>query len=545
MATAYHLAVAPARHKRKGIPMRSPCRRDMLESPGVVFRFPDKISALGSTIPATASTPELNQSIIDATDASTAVVPGLNILPSSAGLPSGLGAKTAAAVIAAAAAVSATGSVTAITTTTAGTTTDADAATTPAAAATAATTTTAETSNTAGESKSDLAVSSVSSTPVLKPSSAVPIHRSASNVLHYPELLSDLRDRLIQVHQNSHLNNHSSSGVDSDGNGATGRSTADGPSSAKRARTKRTGRGPAAGADSGTASSHHHSGTRRSGLRGGSGPNASSSSPGPGPTTNSSKGNAATSMRTSARSRSELSAAAAAAAVRELESMPMATAAAVAAFHRRHSIGTIRSRMDEEDEEVGDEMEEEEELVDIDDEDDDASTTSSIHPAAAASSAVSGSQYHRQTGSAKHPGDGSTASKNRVPASHKRKREKDTLSNSDRRSGSPLVKRADSSNNSGGGVYSGGGRRSCASCAAISTPCWRPGWIDSMTLCNSCGLRYKKGKVFCAACCYVPMKTEIATGGAIVCKRCSSSIQSSAERTPSSTALAHQLHRLQ
>ncbi|KAJ2373251.1 hypothetical protein GGI05_007500, partial [Coemansia sp. RSA 2603] len=81
MATAFdHIVSAPARHKRKGIPMRSPCQRDMVEAPGVVFRFPDKINT------------------------------GLNILPSSAGLPSGHGAKSAAAVIAAAAAVSASSS---------------------------------------------------------------------------------------------------------------------------------------------------------------------------------------------------------------------------------------------------------------------------------------------------------------------------------------------------------------------------------------------------------------------------------------------------
>ncbi|KAJ2769569.1 hypothetical protein IWQ56_002500, partial [Coemansia nantahalensis] len=114
------------RHKRKGIPRRSPCRRDMVEAPGVVFRFPDKIS------------------------------PGLAILPSAAGLPSGLGSKSAAAVIiAAAAAVSA-------------------------------------------------------------PAHGLAIHRSASNVLHYPELLSDLRDRLIQVHQAGGGAAGTSSGVESD-----------------------------------------------------------------------------------------------------------------------------------------------------------------------------------------------------------------------------------------------------------------------------------------------------------------------------------------
>ncbi|KAJ1962678.1 DNA-binding transcription repressor [Dipsacomyces acuminosporus] len=468
MVTAYHLDVVPARHKRKGTPMRSPCRRDMVESPGVVFRFPDKISSLTGT-PATAAnaSSDLNQSSIQST-----APPGLNILPSAAGLPDGFGAKTAAAVIAAAAA----------------------------------------------------------------PTAAIPIHRSASNVLHYPELLSDLRDKLIQIHQSNHLNNHSSSGVDSDANSTNHVRPADGPST-KRQRIKRSGRASTAEGNA-TAIPHYHStsGTRRSGLRGGSGHNASASSPGLGSSKDSKV--ASVPMRSSARSKSVLSAASA---IRDLESSTMpgtssADMASASPFYRRHSIATVHTRIEEDEDEDNDAEEEEEELVDIDDEDDSASTTSSI-PAAGASAAA----FYRQT-SAKHAAG---PAKNRAPASLKRKREKNL---GDRRSGSP-AKRADhhASASTTAAAYTGGGRRCCASCAAFSTPCWRPGWIDSMTLCNSCGLRYKKGKVFCAACCYVPMKTEIATGGAIVCKRCSSNIQTASDRpaTSSGSALEHQLHRLQ
>ncbi|OMH85961.1 Transcriptional regulatory protein ASH1 [Zancudomyces culisetae] len=63
-------------------------------------------------------------------------------------------------------------------------------------------------------------------------------------------------------------------------------------------------------------------------------------------------------------------------------------------------------------------------------------------------------------------------------------------------------------------------QRVCASCKVNSTPCWRPGWTNTISLCNSCGLRYKKGRIFCKNCSYVPMKTEITSGGVIECKSC-------------------------
>ncbi|PVU98179.1 hypothetical protein BB561_000073 [Smittium simulii] len=67
--------------------------------------------------------------------------------------------------------------------------------------------------------------------------------------------------------------------------------------------------------------------------------------------------------------------------------------------------------------------------------------------------------------------------------------------------------------------------RVCASCKVNSTPCWRPGWDSLMSLCNSCGLRYKKGGIFCKNCSYVPMKTEIISSSSIPCKNCKHQIQ--------------------
>ncbi|KAJ2662961.1 DNA-binding transcription repressor [Coemansia sp. RSA 1199] len=410
MATTYDRAADAAgrhRNKRKGIPKRSPCRRDMVESPGVVFRFPDKINP------------------------GTREVPGLSILPSAAGLPSGLGAKSAAAVIAAAAAVSAASAgnaalSAALTPTTAATAlTSIPAA--PVASDSSALTATDAVPQPAALASADLPkIDSAHSTPILRPAPAgVPIHRSASNVLHYPELLSDLRDKLIQVHQSgAHAN--TSSGVESD-------SSHPAQHAIRRAKPRRTAKTAEIDDSSAGAAS------RRTGLRGVAGSAASTSSPNPG----------STGLRTRHEAESE----------------------SARTFHRRHSISTIRQQQQQQDD--GDE------IVDIDDS---ASTSSRL------------------------------TAEERQAKSAKRKREKDA----GRHSQSPAKRPAPQN--------AVGGRRCCASCGASSTPCWRPGLIDRMTLCNLCGLRYKKGKVYCAGCSYVPTKTEIATGGASACKRCTLSI---------------------
>ncbi|KAJ2697479.1 DNA-binding transcription repressor [Coemansia spiralis] len=399
-STSAAVEASRLRHKRKGIPRRSPCRRDMVEAPGVVFRFPDKIS------------------------------PGLAILPSAAGLPSGLSSKSAAAVIAAAAAVSATGEAvptaptpppvaaaaaatpasTAVahlsaTLPTAPATSDSPAPTAAAAAVVIGANTPAASAPAPAPPAADLPpISSASSTPLLRPlQHGLPIHRSASNVLHYPELLSDLRDRLIQVHQAGGPAGVSS-GVESDSSHALPHPVV------RRAKPKRTAK-TAESFDAGTAA-------------------------------------------------------------RRVRVLRRGESAHPEPFHRRHSIGALQQQPATDDED-------EDETIDVDDT---ASAASASPPLA-----VDG-----------HP--------RKAP---KRRRDGEA----DACTGSPPVKRLSP-------AVGGGSRRCCASCGASSTPCWRPGLIDSKTLCNLCGLRYKKGKVYCVACSYVPTKTEIATGGASICKRC-------------------------
>ncbi|KAJ2829765.1 DNA-binding transcription repressor [Coemansia sp. 'formosensis'] len=504
MATAYHHSrgAPPARHKRKGIPMRSPCQRDMAEAPGVVFRFPDKIASI-------ASAQDLSAAGV------SAVVSGLNILPSSAGLPSGLGAKTAASVIAAAATV-----------------TDAIALPQPTSLAPASMPL-AEVPGDEGSGGSQ--ANSASSTPLLGPVAsaaiaAVPIHRSASNVLHYPELLSDLRDRLIQIHQVSHhhLSHHTSSGVESDSN----HPHAAQQHSIKRARVKRM-----AGATTQRPGVYTSPGARRSGLRGGAAaadgatttPIALLAAGAPGGLA---VGHGSTGV---GRSRSELNSTAHGLA--ENLAASAAKTAEAAGFPRRHSIGTVQAQLGMDDDD-------DDEILDIVDSESTSSSGQRRHA----------NQPHSQVSRQLQVGGMAAAAISRASAvlprpgpsqpMPKRKRDKDAMG--DRRSGSPLAhpyyhhhqrfhphpqpKRAGlppppgSEHHHHAGASFGGSKRSCASCGASSTPCWRPGLIDSMTLCNLCGLRYKKGKVYCAACSYVPTKTEIATGGASICRRCSSSI---------------------
>ncbi|CAO3568123.1 unnamed protein product [Mortierella alpina] len=55
--------------------------------------------------------------------------------------------------------------------------------------------------------------------------------------------------------------------------------------------------------------------------------------------------------------------------------------------------------------------------------------------------------------------------------------------------------------------------KECEACKQKETPCWRPGYTPGGSLCNSCGLRYKKSGVFCPkeGCKYIPLKTEYAS----------------------------------
>ncbi|SCU98426.1 LADA_0H12948g1_1 [Lachancea dasiensis] len=56
--------------------------------------------------------------------------------------------------------------------------------------------------------------------------------------------------------------------------------------------------------------------------------------------------------------------------------------------------------------------------------------------------------------------------------------------------------------------------RTCISCLASDSPCWRPSWTNKKQdqLCNSCGLRYKKTQTRCLndSCRKIPSKGELA-----------------------------------
>ncbi|KAG0293446.1 DNA-binding transcription repressor [Dissophora globulifera] len=62
----------------------------------------------------------------------------------------------------------------------------------------------------------------------------------------------------------------------------------------------------------------------------------------------------------------------------------------------------------------------------------------------------------------------------------------------------------------GQGPAAGAGSKRCEACDVTDTPCWRPGYSSNTSLCNSCGLRYKKCNVFCTRedCKYIPLKME-------------------------------------
>lgn len=411
MSTTYHHRSsnpAIARHKRKGVPVRSPCQRDMAESPGVVFRFP------GRTLDSSSSS------------TSTGTIPtGLNILPSSAGLPSGLGAKS---VIAAAAQVSHPHHHSTIT---------------------------APTNNSDCDNNDHLTahIDSAQSTPILKPATAAPIHRSASNVLHYPELLTDLRDRLVQTHRRDSGTRSASSGADSDVPDRR-------PS--RRTRTTKRAAGPA---------------KRRSGLRGESMALRSRSetedSPDPGSSSHPKTPHAEDDDE----------------------------------MHRRHSISALHGHPAEDDEEVNimDEWP--------------AATTRSSQPPNQVATLPSAGQLAAHTSRPLPfipPSAGS---------SHKRKRKVDPTPSLSSSGQHPYKRPGVLNPNFHGSVYGViHGRRTCGACGATSSPCWRHGLIENMTLCNQCGLRFKKGKVYCPNCCYVPTKTEIATGGARLCVRCNANM---------------------
>ncbi|KAF9974506.1 DNA-binding transcription repressor [Actinomortierella ambigua] len=106
-----------------------------------------------------------------------------------------------------------------------------------------------------------------------------------------------------------------------------------------------------------------------------------------------------------------------------------------------------------------------------------------------------------------------------------------------------------------------GEKKTCLACKIQDTPCWRPSYKEGTSLCNSCGLRYKKVGVIClnTDCNYIPIKSEYANMEAerkrlgiaqLTCIRCEKAVHQPAGRrtsnapTPapgpsSSTALDH------
>ena len=49
--------------------------------------------------------------------------------------------------------------------------------------------------------------------------------------------------------------------------------------------------------------------------------------------------------------------------------------------------------------------------------------------------------------------------------------------------------------------------KTCASCKTKKTPLWRDA-EDGTPYCNACGIRYKKYRIRCSLCCYIPRKDE-------------------------------------
>lgn len=59
-------------------------------------------------------------------------------------------------------------------------------------------------------------------------------------------------------------------------------------------------------------------------------------------------------------------------------------------------------------------------------------------------------------------------------------------------------------------------KKECASCGTLKTPLWRDA-EDGTPLCNACGIRYKKYRVRCLRCWYIPRKEEKASSRCTSC----------------------------
>lgn len=77
--------------------------------------------------------------------------------------------------------------------------------------------------------------------------------------------------------------------------------------------------------------------------------------------------------------------------------------------------------------------------------------------------------------------------------------------------GSSLIKKKDNS------IHKG---KVCASCKTKKTPLWRDS-EDGTPYCNACGIRFKKYRICCPICSYIPRKDEKLGN---ICCRCGSSL---------------------
>ncbi|KAJ1920208.1 DNA-binding transcription repressor [Mycoemilia scoparia] len=485
-----------SKNRRKGTPVRSPCRRDMLDTPGVVFRFPSLLSAVRATLPSEyknsflSKQNMLNSGSTNSSQSST-LMRDPSIFASSAvtlfstplapidpRLPQPNQESTVAA------SNEDSGNANA----------KIDGSDSSSSSTTAA--------NNGATNGSGMDQTTTTSSPPSNRNNSNTQHRHAtpdhvSNVLHYPELLSDIRDQLNVIRGDSGILSrplyHENSSV-------TKRRSHN--------RTRRSAAAAAAAAVAAGASVMGHVSSSPGGLTGSG----------------------------SRRHKSSLS----------IDQTKMfGPDGELRGSHRHHH---MRGRGVSDD----DDLDEEDDGMMLVDQPNAAGVTTGSRSGllGVVGAGNGGSQYQRRhstgdiDGVSGDDGDGSeeyrigmsnAAAAAAVSMARERGRSPTGLTGGKMVGGksrkSPGASGANHSGyasipKSGAAITSSPmSRRSCASCGVNSTPCWRPGWVDHMTLCNSCGLRYKKGRVFCASCCYVPMKTEIATGGAIICKRCNERIQ--------------------
>ncbi|KAG0244324.1 DNA-binding transcription repressor [Actinomortierella wolfii] len=99
----------------------------------------------------------------------------------------------------------------------------------------------------------------------------------------------------------------------------------------------------------------------------------------------------------------------------------------------------------------------------------------------------------------------------------------------------------DGTKESNGRSSKSGEKKTCLACKIQDTPCWRPSYKEGTSLCNSCGLRYKKVGVICLKtdCNYIPIKSEYASMEAerirlgidyLTCLRCKNAVFQPASR---------------